>query len=645
MNNDGQANDRIAPTTSDPDDLSSNPSTEPTLWQVWERRQDRRTALKSAALLAGALAAPRADAAKSSSTLTFPELQRVRDERHHVADGYRADVVIRWGDPVLDAPAFDPAHPSAEAQALQFGYNNDFLAFFPLPAGSNQSDHGLLWVNHEYTNPELMVPGFEVGRWKDVMTPERTAIELAAHGGSVIEIVRQGGRWTVVPSSRYRRRLTLSTPMSLSGPAAGHPRLRTQADPTGAKALGTLNNCAGGVTPWGTVLTCEENFNLYFSGKVVDLSQEKCYARYGVGSTCRHPWWGRDIDRFNLSREPNECNRFGWVVEIDPHDPDSTPIKRTALGRMKHEGAAVVVNGDGRLAIYMGDDQANDYIYKYVSEEAWKEGDRNPGRLLDEGTLYVARLEADGRLKWLPLVFGSGPLTPTNGFANQGDVLVETRRAADLLGATPLDRPEDIEVHPTSGRVYAMLSNNILRKAEEPGSPVAPNRFGHILEILPETTGGRANHAAEIARWDILLRGGDPRQPSHSALVHAQTTSNGWLSGPDNAVFDARGRLWIATDEAEKYAGIANSVYACDVEGSGRGLPRLFFAAPEGAEICGPCLTPDQKTMFLAIQHPGEGPKSTYEAPTTRWPDFIADRPPRPSVIAITRIDGGVIGD
>ncbi|SFK41386.1 PhoX family protein [Falsiroseomonas stagni] len=638
------------------EDIGSNPAPGRAIGDIIAARLTRRGAIGAAMALAAAPAAVPAGAQPlpvpergGPSTLTFPELRQQLSQHHAVAEGYEAQTVIRWGDPVLDgAPPYDPMAQTAAGQARQFGYNCDYLDFWPLPAGSRNSDHGLLCVNHEYTNTNLMFAGIGEGRAaRGRTTAAQAAVEIEAHGMSVVEVKREGGTWRSVPGGAMNRRITMNTPMRISGPAAGHARLRTNADATGTRVLGTLNNCAGGNTPWGTVITAEENFNNYFGGAAATTGAEAAtYRRYGIIAEPSYAWF-RHFERFNLDREPNEPNRFGWVVEYDPYDPTSVPVKRTALGRFKHEGATHAIGSDGRVAFYMGDDERFEYLYKFVTARPFNPNDRAANRdLMDEGTLYVAKFEERGRMRWLALTHGEGPLNAANGFHSQADVVIEARRAADLLGATPMDRPEDVETNKVNGRVYVMLTNNSRRTAQQagPGNPRANNVHGHVLEVIPPGAGtGRVDHAATEARWEVFIAAGKPGVDP-GTQYHRATSDQGWLSCPDNIAFDSKGRAWIATDGAPEFAGIADGIWAADTSGHGRGLTRCFYQAPTGAEVCGPCFTPDDRTLFLAIQHPGEDTGSTYENPSTRWPDFEAGRPPRPSVIAIVKRDGGEIG-
>jgi uncharacterized protein len=646
----------------DEDDIGSNRSRNRPFLEIYQARLSRRTMLKGFVTTAAmgaiggtvtsrvALAAAEHD----PSTLTFEQPPHEILDDHQVAPGYSAKVLIRWGDPVLPgAPKWDPMQQTAEAQAGQFGYNNDFVAYMPLPRGSDNSEHGLVHVNHEYTNPELMFPGWVKDGEDDAaarrasvaaQTPEQSAIEMMAHGGSVIEVIKENGSWRVVEDSEYARRITPETEMRISGPAAGHDRMKTGYDPTGTRVFGTFNNCAGGKTPWGTVLMAEENFHGYFGGGDPENAPEAAnYKRYGVGATARRPWH-RSVDRFDLGKEPNEVNRFGWMVEYDPYDPNSMPVKRTALGRFKHEGAMGIVNRDGRYVLYQGDDERFDYLYRFITAGTVDGNDPEANRdLLDEGTLYVARFDEE-KLTWLPLVFGEGPLTPENGFNSQADVLIETRRAADLLGATPMDRPEEVEVNPVNGYVYVMLTNNSRRTEEQVDAvnPRADNRHGQVVELLPPD----GDHTAEVFGWEMFLLAGRPEEDG--ATYHPASTV--WLSSPDNCAFDPQGRLWISTDQGTAQTNqnfIPDGMYACDVDGEGRALIRFFYGCPRGAEMCGPEFTPDGRTLFVAPQHPAEEDelaKSNFENPTTRWPDFQDGVPPRPSLVVITKDDGGPIG-
>ncbi len=604
------------------------------------RRDFLRTVLGATVVLATPQWLSRAaGAASGPPELRFVPVGLRREDRVVVPSGYLTQVLIRWGDPVTaDAPPFDPRRQTPEAQARQFGYNCDFVTFLSLPRGSRTPTHGLLWVNHEYTNPELMFFEYPEGR----PTREMVDVELAAHGGTVVEVRRApDGSWTYLRGSRYNRRITGETPCLLTGPAAGHPWARTREDPEGVRVRGTLNNCAGGRTPWGTVLTCEENFHQYFAnaGQLpAEDPRSRVHARYGIPRGPSERRWELYHERFDVSREPNEPFRFGWVVEVDPYDPAFVPRKRTALGRFKHEGATVVVNRDGRAVVYSGDDERFEYVYKFVSSRAYRPTDRAHNlTLLDEGTLYVAKFYPDGTGEWLPLVFGHGPLTPENGFHSQADVLLNTRGAADRLGATRMDRPEDIEVSPLTGTVYVVCTNNDRRTPSQvdPANPRPLNRHGHVLELFE--AGG--DHAATRFRWQIFLLCGNPRDPdTYFAGYPKERVSP--ISCPDNLVFDRAGNLWIATDGQPSALGYNDALYVTPVEGPERGRVRQFLSSPVGSEVCGPEFTPDARTLFVAIQHPGEG--GPLARTPSRWPD--GDLPPRPSVVAVRHREGAEVG-
>jgi uncharacterized protein len=610
---------------------------------VVERAMSRRGFLKAGGLSALVLTAAAAPAValergNGGKVLGFSAIEPNVDDAVVVPDGYDSAVVIRWGDPITaDAPDFDFDHLTTSSQAGQFGYNNDFLAFLPLPRGSRSSRDGLLFANHEFTNPELMFAGYDANN----PTKEQVDVELAAHGLSVVRVRRPKSRgpFQYDRHSRFNRRTTATTPMLLTGPAAGDPLLRTSADTSGRRVLGSLNNCAGGTTPWGTVLSGEENFNQYFANlsQVADTRIAAWHRRYGLSAGASQRKWERFYDRFDLAKEPNEPFRFGWTVELDPYDPESTPRKHTALGRLKHEGATVALARDGRAVVYMGDDEVFEYTYKFVSKNRYRSGDRAHNlRLLEEGTLYVARFEVDGGGgtvgRWLPMRFGEGPLTPANGFNSQAEVLTNARAAADLLGPTKMDRPEDMERNPANGAVYAVYTNNTARTAAQvdAANPRPANRFGHVIELRERGD----DPGATTFEWEILLLCGDPNDPGtfFAGFPKDQVSP---IGSPDNCAFDGDGNLWLATDGTQP-RNTNNALLATPVEGSERGHLQMFATVPVGAETCGPLLTPDSTSLFIAVQHPGEG--GTLAAPISSWPD---GREPRPAVVSIWRSAAG----
>ena len=628
----------------------ANPSVTGSLARLLEARLSRRQVLQGATLLpllglplGCATPGMRAD----TGEIGFSSISGSREDRVRVPAGYSANVIYRWGDPVGSAagmPAFktDGSNTAAE-QALQAGMHHDGIEYFAMPYGSQSSARGLLVMNHEYTDDGLL-HGDGFNNW----SAEKVRKSQNAHGVSVIEVENRAGQWSVVRPSRYARRITAQTPMRIAGPAAGHASLKTVADPAGTEVLGTINNCASGYTPWGTYLTCEENWNGYFINAGTIPPEQR---RYGVTEKGAGYRWHEFDQRFDAAANPNEPNRFGWVVEIDPFEPASQPVKRTALGRVKHEGAALALTADNRVVFYMGDDQQFEYIYKFVSRDPYNKTDRAANRdLLDHGTLYVAKFNADGSGEWLALVHGSNGLTAENGFVSQADILIKTRQAADRAGATKMDRPEWTAVNPRDKSVYCTLTNNSARGAKDQpatdaANPRANNTFGHIIRWHE-----RDSDAAALAfKWDIFVLAGDPLL----ADANKQGNIKGDVFGsPDGLWFDPAGRLWIQTDVSTSvlnrgdYAGVGNNQMLCADPATGR--IRRFLTGPKGCEITGITMTPDGASMFINIQHPGEtaSERSDPAQPlaVSSWPDGEAAGRPRSSTIVIRRDDGGIVG-
>jgi secreted PhoX family phosphatase len=576
--------------------------------------------------------------------LNFEPVAPNTEDRIVTADGYDHAVVIRWGDPVLPgAPKFDFDKQTAAAQAKQFGFNNDFCGLVPL--GYNR---WLMGSNHEYTTETFMFHGYSDAN----PTEEQVKIGWAAHGFSVVVVQKDFWSGKLVPQldRHYNRRITVTSEFAFDGPAAGSNFLKTSADSTGRKVFGTFGNCSGGVTPWGTILSGEENFDGYFanSGPVGDARVVR-YGKLGA-STVRK--WERFDKRFDIAKEPNEFNRFGWVVEIDPKDPNSTPVKHTALGRFKHEACTIRVARDGRVVAYMGDDERFDYIYKFVSSGKIKHGDsprirEQNKKLLSDGTLYVAKFtgdspaseidgtgklpsdgEFDGSGQWIPLA--SGDRSFVDGFTAE-EVYVFTRLAADKAGATKMDRPEDIEPNPHNGRVYAALTNNTDRGVA-PGkegpteiNPRVANKHGHILEWEEQ---GNDPTATKFS-WKLFLVCGDPAATDtyFGGYDKSQVSP---ISCPDNVAFDKKGNLWIASDGNALKSN--DGLFAVPVEGRYRGRVKQFLTVPKGAETCGPVITDD--FVLVSVQHPGEITGANADNPLSHWPDGGTSQP-RPAVVAI----------
>ncbi len=557
-----------------------------------------------------------------------------------VATGYRAEPFFSWGDPVVaGAPDWlSDASQNWEIQLQQAGDNHDGMHLFPFP---DDPSRGLLVVNHEYINPTLHPNGMTSVDGKRPLAEVRK--EQAGHGLSIIEIrcdVR--GQWQKVADSRYNRRLSALTPMQVSGPVANHGLLQTQADPAGNTILGTLNNCSMGVTPWGTYLMCEENWHNYFyNANQTDYQQRPAHRRYGVATGEQRTYYGWEtVDpRFDATPQPaqaqggyvNEPNRFGWVVEVDPFDPASTPVKRTALGRYCRECATVSLTPDGAMAVYSGDDTRGEYIYKFVPSGQYEAQNTAQNRnLLDQGTLYVAYLGEDGNGQWRALVWGKNGLTPENGFPDQAFVLVNARLAADQVGATPMDRPEWVAIHPDNRDVYVSLTNNKDRGSKQPLHPANPranNLHGQILKIREQA----ADPRAETFKWELFLLAGD-HDNANPAL--AGTINGDIFSSPDGLAFDAAGRLWIETDYEDKEPQNANM--GCNqllcADPVSREV-RRFLVGPRGCEITGITFSPDYRTLWINIQHPG-----------LHYPASDGKTRPRSTTVMISKEDGGVIG-
>lgn len=639
----------------DSEDFPTNPSDNEHFQQIVERARGRRGFIKSGLGLSAALflAGPLSiyaktqgqDGASRSSLLGFKAIPTSTADSITVAEGYTATSFAPWGTPLFpNAPAWKgDGSEDAAAQALQVGDNHDGLHFFPI---NHSSAEGLLVINHEYVttkegNYEWLFGVDGTQPW----TAEKAAKAMNAHGISVIHIIRnEDKKWEIKLDSPYNRRITASTEMQITGPAAGHALLQTKADPSGTLALGTLNNCGNGWTPWNTYLTCEENFNTYFGTNSDTDIRTTAQKRYGLEVKGTSYQWEKFVDRFDYQKEPNESNRFGWIVEIDPFDPHSTPKKRTALGRFKHENAAYTLAADKRIVVYMGDDQRDDYIYKFVSDGMYQEGGDNTD-LLDAGKLYVAKFndgpsaeEFMGTGEWVLLdKTANATLAADPNFESQAEVLIHTRLAADAVGATKMDRPEWVSVHPTSGEVYVTLTNNNKRTVTNKANPRATNLYGQIVRWREAGNDAAATHF----EWDIFALAGNPAKYTDRSDLNsgsANITTDNMFNSPDGLGFDKAGRLWIQTDgqysNSGEYAGQGNNQMLCADPVSKE--IRRFFVGPKEAEVTGISFTPDSTTMFINIQHPGEQGNSS-------WPEG-GNAIPRSATIIITKDDGGIIG-
>ena len=566
-----------------------------------------------------------------SSRFAFDQIPPQSDATVHVPDGYSWDILVRWGDPLFsDAPEFDPAAgiPSQGSDRV-FGENTDGMKMFSVDGRE------ILVVNSEYANREVNLPHTEEG----VPGDADDVITLQNYQGvTVLEVAENEGSWSVVVDSPYNRRITHLTPMQIAGPAAGHDLMKTEADPEGIESLGTLNNCGCGETPWGTYLTCEENFNGYFgsTGAAQDPLPEQVeagYSRYGIGAD----GWGYDYHkwdaRFDTSKNPNEPHRAGWVVEIDPANPDSKPIKHTGLGRFKHENAEVVLAADGRVVVYMGDDERGEFVYRFVSNGSYSPGASTEG-LLDDGTLYAAKFNDDGTGEWLAL-------TPeTSGMASLAEVLIFARTAASAVGATTMDRPEWIAANPHMVEAYCCLTNNKNRgvKPNAGGddtsvngpNPRETNNYGQIVRWRPHDD----DYASDTFDWDLYVMAGNPEVYDNIYGGSENVNAGNMFNSPDGMAFDSAGLVWIQTDgddsNAEEFAGMGNNQMLAGDPATGE--IRRFLTGPTGCEVTGLTWSADRRSMFVGIQHP--------DAP---FPDGEGSLP-RSAIIVVKRDDDGLVG-
>ncbi len=609
---------------------------------VAERFISRRSFLRGAAaagasafvLGAASLTGRQAQAAKG--WLDFAPVAANGQDAISVPQGFRSYVLTSWGEPLwTQGVPFDPAtRGTAATQALAFGDNNDGMALFEAPGGRS-----VLAVNNEYTNLEIM---YGARASKVPETVDDVMKGKAAHGVSVFEIAKDGDNWSVVVDSPFNRRITADTPMEITGPAAGHDLLKTALDPTGTRSLGTWNNCGNGRTPWGAYLTCEENFNGYFSSSEAAQDQKPIalpegFDRYGIGPKDWGYGWAKADERFDISKHPNEPHRNGYIVEIDPLDPTSTPKKRTALGRFKHENAEVVVAENGHVVVYMGDDERGEFLYRFVSAGRYVEGGDNAD-LLADGDLFVAKFNDDGSGEWLPL-------TPAaTGMASKAEICIRTRQAGSAVGATTMDRPEWVAAHPMKAEVYCCLTNN-KNRAKKPNAggdptpvngpnPRAGNNYGQIVRWRPDA----GDHTSAKFAWDLFVLAGNPTVHQDAYAGSANVTADNMFNSPDGLSFDSKGGLWIQTDgsysNAKDFAGMGNNQML--VANTETGEIKRFLVGPKESEITGFAWSLDRKTLFIGVQHPGEKGDS-------HWPEG-GDAVPRSSIVAIEREDGAEIG-
>ncbi|CUH54319.1 PhoX family protein [Shimia marina] len=580
--------------------------------------------------LAGTTLLSRQGMAAPADRFGFAQVAANTEDTITLPDGFEWQPLITWGDPLFsDTPAFDEAsRGTAASQARAFGDNNDGMSIF------TKDGRTVMAINNEYTNRKILWGNNPDGKW---VSEDDIAKGMMAHGVSLFEVARDDqGQWQVVIDSDLNRRITPQTEMDLTGPAAGHDLLKTADDPSGRKSKGTWNNCGNGETPWGTYLTCEENFNGYFSADDENHEVSAELKRYGVSAKDWGYGWAKIDPRFDVAQTPNEPNRAGYIVEIDPFDPTSTPKKRTALGRFKHENAAVVLAPNGKAVVYLGDDERGEFLYRFVSHGTYTAGGSNAD-LLENGDLFVAKFHDDMRGEWLAL-------TPETTGMSDAEIRIHTRQAASAVGATTMDRPEWVAVNPTKAEAYVALTNN-KNRGKKPNAggddtsvngpnPRVENHYGQIARWMPDED----DHSSNGFSWNLYALAGNPDIHSDAYAGSENINAGNMFNAPDGMAFDSTGLLWIQTDgkysDEGDFAGMGNNqMLAGDTV---TGEIRRFLVGPKECEVTGVCWSPDRRTMFVGIQHPGEKGNSHFPDGGTSVP--------RSGVFAIRRSDGGLIG-
>ncbi|GFM70099.1 dTDP-D-glucose 4,6-dehydratase [Pseudomonas cichorii] len=605
-------------------------------------------------------------ATPESLKLGFTSIPGSRTDAVTVAAGYTAHVLAPWGTPLsnLANPWKSDGSNTSTDQANSMGMHHDGMHYFPI---NGSSTDGLLAINFEYIDQNALHPSGPtlVG---GVRPAEEVRKEINAHGAGVVRISKVGNRWQVVENDPLNRRFTTASVMNLSGPLKGTDHVKTVFSTDGSQTRGTNNNCGNGYTPWGTYLTCEENWPGIFVNRGTRPADQ---VRIGIATSNGNYRWetaagdasevNGEFTRFNITPSGatatddyrNEASTYGYIVEIDPYNASTLPVKRTALGRFRHEGCWPGLTTPGKpVVFYMGDDSQNEYLYKFVSTALWDAADANPSdrlatgaKYMDSGKLYVARFNADGSGNWLLLDVATATTdSSTLGakFTDLPGIILNTRGAADAVGATPMDRPEWTVVNPLNGDVYLTLTNNTSRTTANAANPRVNNRHGHII---------RWHDADDLVSftWDIFVFGANASGTAD--INRSGLTELNQFASPDGMSFDSRGVLWIQTDNGESTI----TSYTNDqmlaviptnmVDAQGKQIPvnaqnqgdlRRFFVGPNGSEVTGLAFTPDNKTLFLNIQHPDNWPSTDVATDVT-----VGTVRPRASTVVIQRADGG----